>query len=103
MHGSELTMDNFRYMLKFLSFTETTSSDSAELFHFDYADDNQGAIYKGDVAVLNGSGISVYSKDAEKVFSFSFRMDHPKLVSEGDSLYAYDLGGNEVRIFNSYS
>ena len=103
MHGTELTMDNFRYMLKFLSFTEADSSTTSELFHYDYADDNQGALYKGDIVVLNGSGISVYSKDAEKVFGFSFRMDNPRLVSSGDSLYAYDLGGNEIRIFNSYS
>ena len=103
VHGTELTMDNFRYMLKFLSFTETDSATSSELFHYDYADDNQGALYKGDLVVLNGNGISVYSKDAEKVFSFSFRMDNPRLVSSGDSLYAYDLGGTEIRIFNSYS
>ena len=103
VHGSELTMDNLRYMLKFLSFTETDSSMSGELVHLDYAEDNRGALYKGDVVVLNGSGISVYSQDAEKVFSFTFRMDNPRLVTTEDSIFAYDLGGKEIRIFNSYS
>ena len=103
IHGSELTMDNFRYMLKFLSFTETDHSMTGELVRFDYAEDNRGSIYKGDIVVLNGSGISVYSQDAEKVFSFAFRMDNPRLVTTEDSIFAYDLGGKEVRIFNSYS
>lgn len=103
MHGSELTMDNFRYMLKFLSFTESDRAMTGELVRFDYAEDNRGALYKGDVVVLNGSGISVYSQDAEKVFSFAFRMDNPRLIATDDSVYAYDLGGKEIRIFNSYS
>lgn len=103
VHGSELTEDNFRYMLKFLSFEEETEADPNSTVRFDFSDDNQGAIYKGDYVVLNENGISVYGKNSEKVFSFSFRMDNPRLAVSAENIFAYDLGGNEIRMFNSYS
>ncbi|MCH5184065.1 MAG: WD40 repeat domain-containing protein [Oscillospiraceae bacterium] len=103
VHGEELTPENFRYMLKFVDLTEEDDSTEANTVHFDYASGNIGGIYKGDVAVLNGDGLSLYGWDAEKLFSVSFRMESPRLAIAPQSIFAYDLGGSEVRIFNSYS
>lgn len=102
-HGEELTAENFRYMLKFLDLAEEESPVELTTLRFDRAESNRGALYKGDVAVLNGDGLSVYSWQAGKLFSETFRMDDPHLVSTPQNLFAYDLGGSEVRMFNSYS
>lgn len=103
VHGEELTPENFRYMLKFVDLTEEDDVTEANTVRFDYASGNIGGIYKGDVAVLNGDGLSLYGWDAEKLFSVSFRMESPRLAIAPQSIFAYDLGGVEVRIFNSYS
>lgn len=103
VHGEELTQENFRYMLKFLDFTEEDDENEANIVRFDYASGNIGGLYKGDVVVLNGNGLSLYGWDAERLFSVSFRMESPRLAITPQSIFAYDLGGSEVRIFNSYS
>lgn len=103
VHGEELTPENFRYMLKFVDLTEEDDVTEANTVRFDYSSGNIGGIYKGDVVVLNGDGLSLYGWDAEKLFSVSFRMEAPRLAIAPQSIFAYDLGGSEVRIFNSYS
>lgn len=105
-HGDVLTAENFRYMLKFLDLTEVDVSEMAEV-RYDYGESNRGALFKGDLAVLNTDGLTVYSREAgtvgNKMFSESFRMEDPRLVATTQNIFAYDLGGNEVRMFNSYS
>ncbi len=103
VHGEELTAENFRYMLKFLDFTEEENTATSNIIRYDYAEDHLGGLYKGDLVVLNGDGLSVYSWESERLFSESFRMDDPRLVITGQTIFAYDLGGSEVRMFNSYS
>lgn len=102
IHGDELTVENFRYMLNFVEFTEK-ETPGISLVTFDYGEENRGAIYKDDVVVLNKTGLSVYSEDADRVLNVAFRMDDPRLTVAGPEVLAYDLGGHEVRMFNSYS
>lgn len=107
VHGDVLTAENFRYMLKFLDLTDEIAEEGAGEVHFDYAEDNIGGFFKGDIAVLGGDGIAVYSwetgVETTRLFAEPFRMEEPKLVTTPQSIFAYDLGGNEVRMFNSYS
>ncbi len=107
VHGQELTTDNFRYMLKFLDLEEAEVTDADAELRFDYAESNRGGLYLGDLVVLNTDGLTVYSRDAgtagDKLFSESFRMEDPRLAVTPKYIFAYDLGGNEIRVFNSHS
>ena len=107
VHGQELTTDNFRYMLKFLDLEEAEVTDENAELRFDYAESNRGGLYLGDLVVLNTDGLTVYSRDAgtagDKLFSESFRMEDPRLAVTPKYIFAYDLGGNEIRVFNSHS
>lgn len=107
VHGEELTSENFRYMLKFLDLTDAETEEAPTDVRFDYAEGNIGGIYKGDLAVLNTDGLTVYSREAgtagDRLFQETFRMEDPQLAVTEQNIFAYDLGGNEVRMFNSYS
>lgn len=102
-HGEELTLDQFRYMLKFVDLTENDSPGSSSEIRYDFSDDNRGTLYRGDVAVLNNEGLSIYGWDADRLFHEAFRMDDPRMVATRQNLFVYDLGGNELRVFNSLS
>ncbi len=107
VHGEELTADNFRYMLKFLDLGEVEVTDADAELRFDYAESNRGGLYLGDLVVLNNNGLTMYSRDAgtagDKLFSENFRMEDPRLEITQKYIYAYDLGGNEVRVYSSKS
>lgn len=103
VHGAELTTENFRYMLKFLDFAGDEEPAEFTTLRFDRAESNRGAYYKGDIAVLNTDGLAFYSWQADRLFASGFRMESPHLVSTPQNLFAYDLGGHDVRMFNSSS
>lgn len=107
VHGQELTTDNFRYMLKFLDLEEAEVTDANTEIRYDYHESNRGGLYLGDLVVLNTDGLTVYSRDAgtagDKLFTESFRMEDPRLAVTPKYIFAYDLGGNEIRVFNSHS
>lgn len=102
-HSDELTLANFRYMLKFVNLGDEADAPTGSLIAFDGSSGNRGLIYKGDLAVLNESGLSITGWDGEILHKASFSFDHPKMVENGINLFCYDIGGKDIRIFNSYS
>ena len=102
-HSSEITIENFRYMLKFINLGEEAETPVGNYIAFDGSSGNRGLAFKGDLAVLNESGLTVTGWDGEIILRESFSLDHPKITENGINLFCYDLGGKELRIFNSYS
>lgn len=102
-HSDELTLANFRYMLKFINLGEEADAPMGNLIAFDGSSGNRGIIYKGDLAVINESGLSITGWDGEILHKATFSFDHPKMVENGINLFCYDIGGKDIRIFNSYS
>lgn len=99
----ELTIENFRYMLKFADFTAETVEETASVVYFDSDATNKGALVRGDLAVLNSSGLVVYNFKGEKLFRSNFKYDFPMMISNDKNIYVCDIGGNELQIFSSYS
>lgn len=102
-HANEISMENFRYMLKFINLGDEQQSSAGSSLDFDGSDGNRGIIFKGDLAVLNENGLTVIGWDGETILREAMPLDHPMIDENGISLFCYDLGGREVRIFNSYS
>ncbi len=102
-HGSEITIDNFEYMMKFLNVGEEATTHVGSVLAFDGSKGNRGLVYKGDLAVLNENGLTVSGWDGEVILRETFSFGHPKMIENGINIFCYDLGGKELRIFNSYS
>ena len=58
-YGSELTMENFRYMMKFMSVDRDTTLAAGNTITYDSDEDTIYAILNGDVAIVNRNGLSV--------------------------------------------
>lgn len=102
-HSNEITVDNFEYMMKFLNVNEEDETHVGSLIAFDGSKGNRGLIYKGDLAILNENGLAVTGWDGDVILKETFSFDHPKMIENGINIFCYDLGGKELRIFNSYS
>ncbi len=101
-HSSEITMDNFRYMMKFINIGEDAEAPKGTYIAFDGSEGNRGILFKGDLAVLNESGLTITGWDGEVLLRSSFSYDHPKMAENGTYLFCYDLGSKDLKIFNSY-
>jgi len=102
-YRNELTIENFRYTLKFIDFGAKTVVESASVVYFDNDISNKGTLLRGDLCVLNTSGLSIHDFSGTKLLQADFKFDHPKMVANSRSLLVCDLGGNSLKAFNSYS
>ena len=102
-HSNEITIENFEYMMKFLNVGDDENTYVGSHIAFDGSKGNRGIIYKGDLAILNENGLTVAGWDGDVILREVFTFDHPKMIENGVNLFCYDLGGKELRIFNSYS
>ena len=84
-YGDELTIENFRYMLKFVSFDPVTVGSDGSRVVYDYDAGNLGAVVRGDLAVVNKAGISVYDFNSRRVLKSSFSYADP-LVRTSDRI-----------------
>ncbi len=101
-HSNEITMENFRYMMKFINLSDNGDSPGGTFLSFDGSEGNRGMIFKGDLAVLNEGGLTITGWDGEVILDSNFSYEHPKMTENGNFLFCYDLGGKDLKIFNSY-
>ncbi len=99
--ADEISMDNFRYLLSFMTSDEKDVSEYKTIY-YDNDADNAFAIVRGDLAVVNRGGSAVYSMSGtRRSVDASLRMDSPVAVSSAKQLFIYDLGGTELVIKSS--
>lgn len=100
-YKDELTIENFRYMLKFVDFGAKSVQEASSVIYFDSDTTNKGGLLRGDLAVLNTSGLMVYNFNGDRLLKSDFIYDHPKMVSNSKNLIICDIGGNELQVFSS--
>ncbi len=101
-HKDQLSVDNFRYMLKFINFSESETGPKTEIF-IDSDQTNQYRLLRGDVGVLNIDGLTVYDTNGSKILQSSFKFDSPKMISNPKNIIVCDIGGHNLKVFNPYS
>jgi hypothetical protein len=97
---NDLTIDNFRYLLKFINLGSDNTANPDSAVYFDKDPTNKGEVLRGDLAIINNSGFSIYGFNGSKVFSDPCKYDHPKMVSNSKNMIACDIGGYELRIYS---
>ncbi len=97
----EISMDNFRYLLSFITSDEKDVSEYKTIY-YDNDASNAFAIVRGDLAVVNSGGSAVYSMSGNRrSVDTTLRMDSPVALSSAKQLFVYDLGGTELVIKSS--
>ena len=102
-YRDELTIENARYVLKFVNFGPETVQEKASVVYFDSDPNNKGELLRGDLAVLNKEGVAVYDFNGTRLLKSDFRYDHPKMVSTQRNIVICDMGGYGLRVINSFS
>lgn len=103
-YREDITVENFRYMIKYLDF-QSPSSDtvngSSVTFESELSDGM--VLYKNDIAIFKKTGLDLYDLSGQKIFSSSYTMTSPNAVSGKKYLLVYDVGGTYAAIFNTFS
>ena len=103
-YREDITVENFRSMIKYLDFQSPESdtvNGSSVSFESELSDGM--VLYKNDIAMLKKTGLDLYDLSGQKVFSSSYTMTSPNAVSGKKYLLVYDVGGTYAAVFNTFS
>jgi len=100
-HTDEINMDNFKYLINSLNGDNVQTTKYSTLY-YDKNEENRFAFVRGDLAVVNSNGSTVYSLSGERKSADSIlKMDDPQVLWSAKYMYIYDLGGTEFVVKNS--
>ncbi len=100
---NDITVENVRYLIKYLDFSSSGAFSQESQIHYHADSTNRFHVFRGDLALVNGSGITLYDRRGSAVMTDRYSMTHPICVCADRYLVVYDLGGHQVRVYNSFA
>lgn len=68
------------------------------------ADENNDFVsYRGGLSVLGGERLTVFTATGRENYAVSLRYHTPQLLTSGKYLLAYDQGGRDLTVYNSFT
>lgn len=101
--SDEITLDNFKYISKVIDVNSQITPSDGDLLYFDADETNEFGLVRGDLAVANNDGLSVYTLAGSRLLKSNFKFDCPVVLQSEKNVFVYDLGGTELKIFSSYA
>ncbi len=100
---NDITIENLRYMIKYLDFSSSGAFSEDSIIYYNSNSENDFHVFRGDLALVNQSGVTLFDRRGSAVMTDTYSMARPTSVCGEKYLAVYDLGGHNVRIYNSFS
>lgn len=103
--SSDITSENFQYLIKDLDITGLTSEGDFASIVFNGGTNSKFGIYRGELAVINSGLTSLYSSSGAFSFSKSNIFYSPELLVSNKYMLVYDSGNTtcSYSIYNSFA
>lgn len=99
----EITLENLRYLLKFISFTNTETSITAAKISYPSGDPNRLELYMGDLCTLSPSGYGLYDSRGNQIMSAPITYVAPVLKVSDRYVLCFDMDGYSFTVLNSFA
>lgn len=100
---NDITMENLRYLIKYLDFSSSGAFSEEGTIYYNSDSENRFYVFRGDLAIANKSGVTLYDRRGSAVMTDSFTMSSPACACGDKYLIVYDLGGYQLRVYNSFA
>ena len=98
----DITIENIQLLAKFISF-DSSASDYTEEFTITANEDSDIVMLRNNLGIINHNNISLCDLSGQKLFSYNFSLSSPAVVHDDHSIIVYDINGNSLTLFNSFS
>ena len=98
----DITVENLRYLIKYISFYAGGAENGSTIL-YDADTENVYGAFRGDLVVVNHGGMTLYDRTGSAVLTDSFNMVNPVMELGDKFLVVYDLGGKNLRVYNSFA
>ncbi|MBQ0010505.1 MAG: hypothetical protein KBS76_05345, partial [Ruminococcus sp.] len=99
----ELRAENFKYLVKYLGKSPVLYESFYDGLEYSGGENTAFGLYKGDVCLLDGNRLSLYGISGKTVFAEELPFGDATVDCDGQYLCVYSRGGNEMRLYNSFS
>lgn len=100
---SDITLENLRYLLKFISFTNTETSITASKINYASGDPNRLELFLGDLCTLSPEGYALYDSRGNQIMAEQINYSTPTLKIGDRFALCFDLDGNQFTVLNTFS
>ncbi|MBQ4601612.1 MAG: hypothetical protein IJB24_02015 [Clostridia bacterium] len=100
---SDVTLENFKYLVRFFSSANTVYSGGYENIYYDTTGVMDVDVFNGDLVTVKNDSVDLYDMNGSNVASYDISQITPTVVSRGKYMLVYDLGGNNAQLFNNFS
>ena len=103
MTGSEsVTYANFVYLLRdFDTVLSASGGEAAPTIRYSADDDRQYLLYRGNLALVDRSGVEVYNSAGRRTLADDPAFSDPRAAASEQYMLVYDLGGKSYALYNS--
>ena len=102
-HSDKLNMDNFRYMLKFLSIDMDSEIEEGAQIEFDPAPGTKALTVNGDLAIADSNGLQVFDMSGERFLRERDFMNDAMCVKSGSNILLCDRGTQTINAYTVYA
>ncbi len=99
----DITLENLRYLLKFISFTNTETSITATKINYASGDPNRLDTFIGDLCTLSPEGYALYDSRGNQIMAEDLNYSSPVLKTSRRYVLCYDMNGNSYTILNTFT
>ena len=102
---SELTVENFQYLTRFLQNETSVYSYAAgsRTITFDQTPELDAAVYRGDIVIAGSASLNIFTTGGNSVLDASTFLTKPVIRTSAGRMLVYDLGGYSFAVYNSFS
>ncbi|MBR6513760.1 MAG: hypothetical protein IKT46_02885 [Clostridia bacterium] len=100
---SDVTLENFKYLVRFFSSANTVYSGDYESIYYDTTGVIDVDMFNSDFVTVKSDSIDLYDMNGSNVASYEINQVSPTVVTKGKYMLVYDLGGQNARLFNNFS
>ncbi len=101
MYHTEITYENFMYLIKDLDTDGASSGAELHSVEFDLAGRYAADFYRNRLAVCFTDSFKLYGSDGKAEYEYTHSMESPA-ISVGDKyVLAYDIGGNTYSVYTT--
>ncbi len=99
----EITVENFRYLLRNVNFELRTEMGESGSISFDSNPQNTFAVYRDSLALLSDRRIAIYDPSGRSSYTGTLNYQSPALASSQRYLMAYDRTGGAYSLYVGFS
>jgi len=103
IYRNDITVENIQFLAKYITLNDGSSNYYKDEFQINATDDSDIFMLRDNVVVSDKNGIDLYELSGTKLFNYDFSYSSPAVATDTHNILVYDIEGNELSIFNSFS